>query len=80
MNQKQTQNPAPNPACRKRAYRIPQACEAYGFKRSMLYDLMAQGKLRYSQVNGIRLITEDALDELLASNEKSHRENGETQQ
>ena len=34
MNQKQTQKPkpdlGPSPVCRKRAYRIPQACEAYG--------------------------------------------------
>jgi hypothetical protein len=67
---KQKNNQDANPRLPKRAYRIGEFCESFGFSRSKVYEWMSSGKIQYSQVDGVRVIREEEADAFLARHEK----------
>jgi excisionase family DNA binding protein len=48
------------------AYRPQEAAAALGLSRARVYELMAEGRLAYKQVDRVRLIPRSAIDALLA--------------
>jgi excisionase family DNA binding protein len=52
------------------AYRPTEAARIIGVSRSRIYDLMAEGVLPYAQLDGVRLIRRQALDDLLVQLER----------
>jgi excisionase family DNA binding protein len=48
------------------SYRIPQAVTATGLKRSKLYELIKEGRLRTVKVGGCTLIPRQDLEALVA--------------
>ncbi|MDI9848140.1 helix-turn-helix domain-containing protein [Rhodoblastus sp. 17X3] len=54
----------------KRAYRVTEACAAYGLSRSTIYKLMKAGKLKTVLVGGRRLIPVEAAEALIAGGAK----------
>jgi excisionase family DNA binding protein len=54
----------------RRAYRVNEAAAAYRLSRSTLYKLIGSGVLRSAKVGGRRLIPVDAIEALLADNDR----------
>jgi excisionase family DNA binding protein len=50
------------------AYSVTDAAAAAGLSVSLLYELMKTGELAYVKIRARRLITAQALDELMARN------------
>jgi excisionase family DNA binding protein len=53
------------PTVDKIAYRPKEAAAAIGLSRARIYELMAEGRLAYTQVDGTRLIPRTELDKLV---------------
>lgn len=51
----------------KRAYSVPEFCQAYGLGRTLAYEMMLDGRLRFVKVGDRRLIPVDAAEALLAA-------------
>ena len=54
----------------RRAYQVNEAAAAYRLSRSTIYKLIAAGTLRSVKVGGRRLIPVEALEALLAGNDR----------
>ena len=54
----------------RRAYRVNEAAAAYRLSRSTIYKLIAAGTLRSVKVGGRRLIPVEAIEALLAGDER----------
>ncbi len=63
MTSKKTKKEAP--PVERRAYRVREFNEAFGFSNSKTYQLMREGKLKSVFVGGVRLIPVDAAEALL---------------
>ena len=55
--------PLPDPA--PLGYRVKEAEKATGIRKSALYKLMADGKLRFTQIGAVRIIPAGALKALI---------------
>ena len=51
----------------KRAYSIPEICEASGVGRSTVYGALASGKLAASKVGRRTIVTSESFDSWIAS-------------
>ena len=49
----------------RRALRVRDFCNAYGFSKATTYNLIKTGRLRTVRIGGIRLIPVDAAESLL---------------
>ena len=56
-----------------RAYRINDFCRAYGFSRTTVYKMIADGTLHTVLVGGRRLVPRDAAEALLNESAPSGR-------
>ena len=50
-----------------RAYRVNDFCQAYGFGRTKVYEMIKSGELKSIRVGGCRLIPADEAEALLKS-------------
>lgn len=55
----------------KLGYSIDEAAQIVPFSRATIYRLMREGKLRFTQVNGRRVIPHSALLELVGESEEA---------
>ena len=61
-----TPNPQYSTGTAKRALRVRDFCNAYGFSKATTYNLIKAGRLRTVRIGGIRLIPVDAAESLLS--------------
>ena len=54
-----------SPESQRRALRVRDFCNAYGFSKATTYNLIKTGRLRTVRIGGIRLIPVDAAESLL---------------
>ena len=54
-----------SPAPSRRALRVRDFCNAYGFSKATTYNLIKTGRLRTVRIGGIRLIPVDPAESLL---------------
>lgn len=58
------------PTVPRLAYRINEVAALIGISRAQVYALMNEGRLRYRQVDGIRLIPATELDRLIGTDDE----------
>ena len=58
--------PDTNRPTEKRAFRVNEAVEAYGWSRLTLYKMMRDGTLRTVKIGGRRIIPRDVLEALIS--------------
>ena len=56
---------APPAPVQKMSYRVDEAVQVTGLSRSLIYSLMADGTLRFTQVRGVRIIPAESLHALV---------------
>ena len=57
--------PRVHPTVDKIGYRVSEVVAATGLNRSRVYELMAEGRLAYRQIGGVRVIPRSAIEALI---------------